>query len=141
MVPRPGAVGRFTRDRARRGVKLGVGQVLPHELPRRLVGARDEHAMAARADARGDGGDLLRRLAQTEDDLREALADRAVVVDAGKAEVLVGRFAEGGEQPRLGVGHRQPTFADPGQEVLQLGRCHARIPSVSLTFNRSIRLN
>ena len=71
--------------------------------------------MAALADARGDGGDLLRRLAQTQNDLREALADRAMVVDAGEAEVLVGRFAEGGKQPRLCVGDRQPTFADLDQ--------------------------
>ena len=62
------------------------------------------------------------------------------MVDAGAAEVLVGRFAERGEQPRLCVGDRQTTFAYFDQGVLQLGRCHART-SVSLTFNRSIRLN
>ena len=50
--------------------------------------ARDEQRRAAPDNLGGDGGDLGRRLAQAEDDLGEALADRPVVIDAGEAEVL-----------------------------------------------------
>lgn len=49
--------------------------------------ARHEHAAAAVEHLAGDGGDLRRRLADREDDLREAVPEIAMVVDVGEAEV------------------------------------------------------
>jgi len=36
-----------------------------------------------------DGGNLVRRLAQAEDDLRQVIAYAAVVIDLGEVEVFV----------------------------------------------------
>ena len=77
-------------------------------------------------------------LPRPEHDLREALADRAMVIDAGEAEVLVGLFAERGQQPRLCVGDRQRDLRRPRSECPAARPASCPYPSVSLTFNRSI---
>ena len=45
-------------------------------------------------EALADGGDLLRRLTQPQDDLGQVVAQRAVVVDLGEAYVLVRQVAQ-----------------------------------------------
>ena len=61
--------------------------------------AGHEHVLAAGGDPLDDGRDLLRRLAGPEDGLREAAAERPVVVDLGEAEVLVGQASAGAPRP------------------------------------------
>ena len=69
-------------------VILGGGHHGAHRVVRRLVGAGDEQRVATGDDAIGDGGDLIGRLAQAEDDFGEALALGPLVVDAGEPDVL-----------------------------------------------------
>jgi hypothetical protein len=80
----------FERDRLRHLVVAGIRQALAHG--GRLCGrsARHKQAAAVRGDAFGDRGHLLRRLAHAEHDFREAVAQAAMVIDLGEAEVFVG---------------------------------------------------
>jgi hypothetical protein len=52
------------------------------------VGPRHQEGMSGRHDPFGDRGDLLRRLARAENHLGKSLAGPAMVVDAGKPQVL-----------------------------------------------------
>jgi hypothetical protein len=92
MVPLP-VIAASRRKRIARG-----GEVLAARQPKRDCfgyggsGARDQHvACAAFEKLRGDGDDLLGSFAQTEDHFRHPVAQRAVVIDAGEAEVLEGQ--------------------------------------------------
>ena len=85
------------RDAAGVRVVDRVGQALLHRAICFDVGARDEHAVALRSETLGDSRDLLRRLALAEDDLRVAGAQRAVVINAGEAEVFVRQVTQAGE--------------------------------------------
>ena len=55
------------------------------------VGPRDEQAVRAREHLLRGGDDLRRGLAVGEDDLRERVTEGAMVVDAGEADVAVGK--------------------------------------------------
>jgi len=56
-------------------VKDGVGHFLPDSVERAHVSARNQEAMTCSDDAFGDGGNLLWRLAGTEDYLRKSLPE------------------------------------------------------------------
>ena len=68
------------------------------------VGTGDQEALAAGSEAFGDDGDLLGSLAETEDDLGEAGAERAVMVERGEAHVLIGEVAQASESVVYGEG-------------------------------------
>jgi hypothetical protein len=53
-----------------------------------LAGARDEKVLGALGEFDGDVADVFGRLAEAEDDFGHALADGAVVIDLGEAQVL-----------------------------------------------------
>ena len=59
---------------------------------------------------------LARRFAQTEDHLRLALADRAVVIDPREAQILVGRGAKGRDQTGRGGVRGRVSARDGGEE-------------------------
>jgi hypothetical protein len=61
-----------------------------HRAPGRLIRAGDEQRVAAADNLGGDSRDLTRGFSQSEDDLREALPNRAVVIDLRKPKVLKG---------------------------------------------------
>jgi hypothetical protein len=63
-------------------------------LVRQPVRARDEHAVGAFDEAAGDLGGLRGLLSLRQDDLRERVAQRAVVVDLGETDVLVREQAQ-----------------------------------------------
>ena len=60
---------------------------------------------------RGDGRDLLGRLAESEDDFREPLSQVPVSIDPGEAQVLEGRGPHGVEHAcgRVGADCAGPT--------------------------------
>jgi hypothetical protein len=60
----------------------------------------------------GDGGDLLRRLAQAEHYLRESLPGGPVVIDPGEPQIRQRLRSHRRQQPAMGVGGRPPTVAD-----------------------------
>ena len=59
--------------------------------------------MAAADDFDGNRRDLGRRFPQAEDDFRETLPHRALVIDLGKAKVLKGLLAKCRQQPLVGM--------------------------------------
>lgn len=59
------------------------------------IGPRDEQAVTAINNGPGDAGDLIGSLALAEDDLGEALANGAVVVDACEPQVFEGLAGAG----------------------------------------------
>ncbi len=81
-----GGAGRLVVDGVRYGRAQGSerfpGQACNEETARTLN------------ETRADRGDLLRRLAVAEDDFGQGVAQAAVVVDLGEAQVLVGQVAQ-----------------------------------------------
>src|SRR5205823_546487 len=78
---------------------------------------------------------LGRRLAYAHDDLREALADRAMMIDASKAEVLEGPGAQRLEQSGLSSGGIDLAPRNRLDQGLELSWSHRmRSGPVSLTF-------
>ena len=64
-----------------------------------VLNRKDVHALMSMAkemdvQVTGDASNLLRRLALSKDHLRETLPDRAVVIDLGEVDVLVGEVAQ-----------------------------------------------
>ena len=57
-----------------------------------------------------------------EDDLREPLPERPVVIDAGEAEVFERRLAQNLKEPVLGRLRREDAGADIVEEGAKLGR-------------------
>ena len=80
----------------------GIRHDFGYFCPRVRACARHEQGLAAARDVRGNGGNLGRRLALTEHDLRKPLAGFAVVVDPGEPQVGGGNEAE--KCSRLGAG-------------------------------------
>ncbi len=74
--------------------------------------------MACGDDAFGDGGDLAGRLSRPKDDLRETLAEAAVVIDAGEAQILERGLAQKLKKAVVGCLRREA----PGLDVVQEGR-------------------
>ena len=134
IVPLPGGSSRFTVIARAIGVVLGLRDLGVDGVPRRFVRARDEQRVTALDDAVGNGGDLIRRLAQAEDDFRESLTNGPVMVDAGETEVLERAVAKLRQQPPMGVVRRDATFAYRVEQGLKLGWCHDAIIRVSLTL-------
>jgi hypothetical protein len=75
-------------------------------------------------DGGRDGGNLIGGLPKPEDDFREPLAGRAVVVDPGEAQVGEGLGAEGGQQCLMGVGQGGLAGPDLVEEMAQLFWAH-----------------
>ena len=86
------------------GVEDGVRHFCPDELPGFGGRPGDEQGLAVVDDVLGDGRDLFRGLPGAQDDLREPLADGAVVVDPGETEVGDRALPEQGQDPGAGVG-------------------------------------
>ena len=72
------------------------------------------------------GGDLGRSLADAEDDLGESLPERAMRIDARKAEVLERRRAERAEDARGRGGRIDRAGAYVIEQLLQLRNGHSR---------------
>src|SRR5512135_1115343 len=85
-----------------------------------LGGACGQHVSPMRRQAGKDPGYLLRSLALTEDHLRHALAQLAVMVNLGKSQILEGKMAKPGE----GLVRSEFLGADPGEELAEGGRVH-----------------
>jgi hypothetical protein len=92
-------------------VKAGVWYDLRNGLVRARRRARHEEAVPAIDDGPRDPGDLLRRLPLAENDFREPLPDGAMVIDAGKPEVLDGVERERVQGAPFGVCRLQPAVA------------------------------
>ena len=88
------------RDGACFRVIRRVGHDGTHGVVRVRLGPRHQQRLTAPDDALGDGGDLGRSLAYAQDDFGESLPERAVRIDAGKAEVLERRHAKRAEDAR-----------------------------------------
>jgi hypothetical protein len=80
--------------------------------------------VAGRDDAFGYGGNLARRLALAEDDLREALPEAAVMVDSGEAKILESALAQILKQPGLCSLRRKGPASHLVQESTQLQAVH-----------------
>ena len=89
MVPAAGGhLVHAAGDGAGHVVVLGGGHDGVDGVVGGAVGAGHQQRVAAGDDAFGDGGDLVGRLAEAEDDLGKALALGPLMVDPGKAQVL-----------------------------------------------------
>jgi len=75
-------------------VVLGVGHDSLKGTEGLAVDARNEEAAGPLDEAFANGGYLVRRLAEAEDDFREDVADAAMVVDLREAQVFVGQVFE-----------------------------------------------
>ena len=69
-------------------------EALPHARGGLRIRPRDQHVARVFEQAPGDGDNLLRRLAFTEDHLRHAVAQRAMVVHLGEAQILERHVAQ-----------------------------------------------
>ena len=88
-VPRPARhLVHAARDGSGDLVIVGGGHDGADGVVRRALGTGHQQGVTTGDDAFGDGGDLIGRLAQAEDDLGEALALGPLVVDAGEPDVL-----------------------------------------------------
>ena len=96
------------------------GRDCPHGVERVAGGTRDEQRLPAPDDAPGDGGDLSGRLADAENDLGEALANLAVGVDAGEAEVFEGCRAQRLQDALRRVSRIERPAFDVIQQALQV---------------------
>ncbi len=72
----------------------GPWKSLRQRLGIRRIDARDHHVVASGRQALRDLQDLCSRLTLREDHLRQALTKRAVVVDLGEPEILVGHVPQ-----------------------------------------------
>ncbi len=84
-----------------------LGDARRNGLERAPIRAGDEQAVAGGDDALGDRGDLFRRLPRPKNDLRASLPQRAMVVDAGEAQILERRLAQKLKEPVLGCLRRE----------------------------------
>ncbi len=116
-VPVPAAISPRLRDDGPRVLVIHrVGHDRAHGVVGLGRGPGHEQAVPAGGDAGGDGGNLRRGLADAEDDFRESLAQVAVRVDAGKAQIVERRRAHGVAHAargvgRAGCGRREPLQA------------------------------
>ena len=81
-------------DAPGRRVIRGVRQALLYRQVRLRIRAGNQHTVALSGESFRNRGDLLRRLALAQHDLRVPRAERAVVVQRGVSEVLVGQVAQ-----------------------------------------------
>ncbi len=96
----PDAVSRdrLDHDHSRGLVHLARQPAREQRGHHRRLGAGGEHVVVRLRQPPHDGDHLLRRLALTEDGLGHALAQRAVQIHAGEAQVLDGQRAEPGQR-------------------------------------------
>ena len=76
------------------GVEFCSGNARGDGLPCGIADAGGEHVGASSRGAGEDLGDVLRRFSFRVDDLGDAEAQAAVMIDAGKARVFIGHGAE-----------------------------------------------
>ena len=94
--------------------------------------------MASFDDSRGDGGNLRRCLAQSEDDLGKALTRGAVVIDLGEPEVGERLGTQRRQQRPVGIVRRSAAVADLIEKNTELVWAHHRsIVPVLLTLEAS----
>ena len=86
-LPRIAAVAPDAHGARKRKI-LRVRESLLQARGDRLIGARDQQIRRFFEQTRGDGGDLLRRLALAEDHFREAVPQRAMMIQLGAAQIL-----------------------------------------------------
>jgi hypothetical protein len=133
LVPGTGGPPRHGRPGPRGGAgdhAAGAAGEGGGDLVRRGAGEQDRALAGLRQELGDDGGAVLRGLARPVDRLGEALAQGAVMVDPGEAEVRVRQAAQGrdGVVRRDGAGphaveegpqrvfvHRTPAWARPGR--------------------------
>ena len=77
-------------DRPGNGVILGIGDALPYRI--KAIGGNlgHQHPLAGGGEALGDGGQLLWGFPLPIDNLGEATAQGAMMIDLGKAQLLIG---------------------------------------------------
>ena len=75
-------------------------------------------------DALGDGGDLFWRLPRAKNDFGDPLAHRAMMVDAGEAQVFERRLAQKLKETVVGCLRRERSGADVSEERGQVGAGH-----------------
>ena len=97
--------------------------------------------MAGRDDPRGDGGNLLGRLAGTENHLRKTLARAAMVIDPGEAQVLERRLAYKLKELVVRGLRRELTRADGFEQRAKLVTVHRPkwLAFVDFPFSRAIK--
>ena len=105
-------------------MKHGVRHLLADGLVGVGVGPGDEQAVAGADDALGDCRDLVGRLALAEDDLGEALAGGALVIDPGEPEVFERFLAQNLKEPFLGRLRSKIPCADLVEEGANLLAVH-----------------
>ena len=81
---------------------------------------RHERPLAPCGDPRNDCFDLFGRFARPVDSLREAPAERAVMVDLGEAQILVGQCREAVD----GLLRRDAAGADGLEQLFEALRIH-----------------
>ncbi len=117
-------------DAARNLVILRAGDCRFHRLPSRLIRAGDEQRVAVPDNLRRNGRDLARGFSESQDHFREALPDRAVVIDLRKPKVLKGLVPKSCKDAVEGRGRVGASFANVIEEGAQC-RCvieeHCRI--------------
>ena len=79
------------RNRPRHFIEDCVGSDLANRPVSLYGGLRYQQQVEALQQSLGQPPNLLRRLTHSEDDLRETLTNRTVVVDLGKPNILEGR--------------------------------------------------
>ena len=72
---------------------LAFGECFEHDAGGFRGGAGNKNVFRAREQCVRDADDLVRRFAQAEDDFGHPVAQRAVVIDLGEAEILEGHVA------------------------------------------------
>ena len=65
-----------------------------HQPERFMTGAGNQYSISLGGEALGDGGDLLRSLAKTKDNLWEPSSECAMVVQLGKPYIFVGEMIQ-----------------------------------------------
>jgi len=83
-------------------------------------GTGDEHVCGAREKFFRDGDDVIRALAEAEDDFRHTVTQGAVVIDLGEAQVFEGEMAHA-DECRIGVNR---ALANIVEEFSELVFCH-----------------
>jgi hypothetical protein len=99
----------------------GVGIARDNRGGGRFHNACAQNISAAARHAIENLDDLRVGFSRAVDDLGHAGAERAMVVDLGEADILVGKFGE----TRGALLGRQPAVADLGKELEQGRRAHA----------------
>src|SRR5262245_47043061 len=98
-----------------------------HHVERVWLSPRDEKGLTMRDDAFGDGRDLGRTFAYTEDHFGEALAKLAVSIESREAKVLEWRSAQRAQDDVGGDRWIEGAAAHLIEQLLKLHCCHGAL--------------